>query len=250
MKLFLTSSIGGSYIQDGKRIPCALDNANHFLDRLKEYWSINSKCLFISSSPDNIEINNSFQNIFIEAFKMSNLSISGMDICDSRNEKAITNYLDNYDVIVLAGGHVPTQNAFFNRIHLKEALNSYKGIIIGISAGTMNCADVVYAQPELEGEATNLAYNKYLDGLHLTKINILPHFQELKGQTLDGLRIVEDISLPDSKIRPFYALVDGSYIFVENNKLTLYGEAYLVQDSSLTKICETNRSIQIQEFKN
>jgi len=113
-------------------------------------------------------------------------------------------------------------------------LKSYKGIIIGISAGSMNCADVVYAQPELDGEAVNLTYEKYLDGLDLTKINILPHFQEIKEQTLDGLRILEDISLPDSKSRPFYALVDGSYIFIENNNSTLYGEA---------KICERNKNI-------
>jgi hypothetical protein len=43
MKLFLTSSIGGSYIENGKRIPCALNNANHFLDHLKQYWTNNSK---------------------------------------------------------------------------------------------------------------------------------------------------------------------------------------------------------------
>lgn len=245
MKLFLTSSIGGSYIENGRRIPCALNNANHFLDHLKKYWTNNSKCLLISSEPDNEEISNSFKTVFTEAFKISNLSLSEMDVCDRRNEHEITDYLYNYDVIVLTGGHVPTENQFFNRIHLKELLKSYKGIIIGLSAGTMNCADVVYAQPELDGEATNLTYKKYLDGLHLTKINILPHFQEIKEQTLDGLRVLEDISLPDSKIRPFYALVDGSYIFVENSKSTLYGEAYWVHEGILTKICEMDRNIQL-----
>lgn len=245
MKLFLTSTIGGSYIEEGKRIPCALMNDNQFLDHLKEHWIYDSKCLIVSSSPDNIEINDSFKTIFAEAFKLSELSFSEMDVCDRRNANDISSYLYNYDVIILSGGHVPTQNQFFNKIQLKELLKSYKGIIIGISAGTMNAADVVYAQPEIDGEAISPTYSRYLDGLDLTKINILPHFQEIKELTLDGLRILEDISIPDSKIRPFYGLVDGSYIFVENNKSTLYGEAYWLQDGVSTKICEKDEKIHL-----
>ena len=30
------------------------------------------------------------------------------------------------DVIILTGGHVPTQNAFFNKIGLKEKLKGYR----------------------------------------------------------------------------------------------------------------------------
>ena len=243
MKLFLTSSIGGSYKENGRRIPCALMNENHFLDHIKKYWTNNSKCLLISSEPDNETLSNSLKTVFTEAFKLSNLSLSEMDVCDRRNDNEIADSIYDYDVIMLTGGHVPTQNRFLNRIHFKELLKSYKGIIIGISAGSMNCADVVYAQPELDGEAVNLTYEKYLDGLDLTKINILPHFQEIKEQTLDGLRILEDISLPDSKSRPFYALVDGSYIFIENNNSTLYGEAYWIHEGVLTKICERDKNI-------
>jgi peptidase E len=151
----------------------------------------------------------------------------------------------DYDLLLLAGGHVPTQNKFFNRIHLKELLKSYEGIIIGMSAGTMNCADVVYAQAELDGEAIDTEYQIYLDGLHLTKINILPHFQDVKDLSVDGLRVLEDISLLDSKIRPFYALVDGAYIFVDDNRSVLYGEAYWFNDGNVTKVCDTDKSIEI-----
>lgn len=184
-------------------------------------------------------MNNSFQTIFTEAFKLSDLPVAETDVCDRRNESEIAGYLYKYDVLLLSGGHVPTQN------HLKDLLNTYKGIIIGFSAGSMNCADVVYAQPELDGEATNTEYKKYIDGLHLTKINILPHFQEIKEQTIDGLRVLQDISLPDSKIRPFYALVDGSYIFEENNQSMLYGEAYWIHDGVITKICEVDGHSQL-----
>ncbi len=245
MKVFLTSSIGGSYKENGDRFPCALEGANDFLDLLREHWSHNSKCLLISSDPENDDMNDSFKAIFTEAFRISNLSLSQFDICDRRTESKLADNLYDYDVVLLAGGHVPTQNQFFSRIHLKELLVDYKGIIIGISAGTMNCADVVYAQPELVGEATSLDYQRYLDGLNLTNINILPHFQDIKDFSVDGKRALEDISLPDSWIKPFYALVDGSFVFINENKSTLYGEAYWLQNGIITKICEKNKSLQL-----
>jgi peptidase E len=245
MKLFLTSSIGGSYKENGITIPCALDRANNFLDLLRKYLPMNSKCLILSADPDNEEMNNNFKAGFTETFRISNLLLSKIDVCDRRNESNLVDMIHDYDLLLLAGGHVPTQNKFFNRIHLKELLKSYEGIIIGMSAGTMNCADVVYAQPELDGEVIDTEYQRYLDGLHLTKINILPHFQDVKDLSVDGLRALEDISLLDSKIRPFYALVDGAFIFVDDNRSVLYGEAYWINDGNVTKVCDTNKSIEI-----
>jgi len=245
MKLFLTSSIGGSYVENGSRYPCGLDNSNHFLDLLKGHWTIDSKCLILSSDPEDIELNDSFKVMFEEAFKISDFSLSEIEVCDVRNMSSLEEMLYDYDVIIIAGGHVPIQNKFYNSINLKNLLKIYSGIIISISAGTMNCADVVYAQPELEGEATNPKYQKYINGLDLTKINILPHYQELKDLTLDGLRVIEDISLPDSFIRPFYALVDGAFIYVENHESIIYGEAYLLQDGTITKVCDTDKHFQI-----
>lgn len=245
MKLFLTSSVGASYKVDGKRVPCALNNSNHFLDLLKEHWTMNANCLIISSDPESEEINDSFKAIYSEAFQLSNLSISKFDVCDSRNESRLADIIYDYDVLFLAGGHVPTQNQFFDRIQLAKLLRDFEGVIIGNSAGTMNCADIVYAQPEIEGEAINQNYQRYLDGLGLVKISFLPHFQDLKELLIDGLRVIEDISIPDSKIRSFYALTDGAYVFVNAGKSVLYGEAYLINNGIIEKICETNKSIEL-----
>ncbi len=245
MKLFLTSSIGGSYKKNGVRIPCEIDGSNHLLELLKEYWPKDPKCLILSSDPENEEMNDSFRNVYSEAFNLSNLPLPVMHVCDRRNEGRLADLLYDYNVVLLSGGHVPTQNRFFNRIHLKELMRAFKGIVIGISAGSMNCAEVVYAQPESDGEATDPRYERYLEGLHLTNINILPHFQEIKNLTLDGFRILEDISLPDSKKRPFYALADGSYILVDDNKSTLYGEAYWIEDGTITKICDSGQKVQL-----
>ena len=141
-------------------------------------------------------------------------------------------------MIILGGGHVPTQNQFFEQINLFERIKKFEGIIIGISAGTMNCADIVYAQPELDGEAIDPNYKRFLKGLNLTKFQIIPHYHSIKNKKLDGLRIIEDITYDDSIGRCFYALPNGSYIYQTQNEAYLYGEGYKIEDKILAQICE------------
>ena len=80
------------------------------------------------------------------------------------------------DLIILAGGHVPTQNAFFQDIGLRKLIKDYQGVVLGISAGTMNAADRVYIQPEEPGE-TVPEFQRFGEGLGITRINVLPHYQ-------------------------------------------------------------------------
>ena len=94
----------------------------------------------------------------------------------------------------MAGGHVPTQNKFMDQLRLRERLKDYHGIVVAWSAGSMNCADTVYAGSELEGEAIDPLYKRWITGLGLTDINIFPHLQSLKVDFLDGQRLIEDIT--------------------------------------------------------
>jgi len=241
MIVYLTSHIGGSYKKNGLRVATQLSTENGFLDSLQKHWKDNSKVLIISADANDIERNDSIRNIFAASFPMSGLPISQMHICDNRNEKLL-NEITHYDVIILAGGHVPTQNKFFKRIRLKENIKKFDGILIGISAGTMNSAEVVYAQPELEGESIDKEYERFLSGLGITEL-ILPHYQEIKNDILDGKRLFEDITYPDSFGREFYALEDGSYFIIENQTTTLFGTAYLIKDGDIKQICEKDKSI-------
>lgn len=158
--------------------------------------------MIISADADDIEVNDSIMNIFAASFPMSGLSISQIYICDHRNENLVDK-IAGHDVLILSGGHVPTQNKFFEKIRLKERINDFDGILVGISAGTMNSAEVVYAQPELEGESVDKEY----------------------GRFLSGQRLFEDITYSDSYGREFYALKDGSYFMPENKTATLFGDA-------------------------
>lgn len=111
----------------------------------------------------------------------------------------------------------------------------------------MNCADLVYAGPELEGEAIAPSYQRRLPGVGLTDINIFPHFQSLKDDWLDGMRLIEDITYADSVGHEILALNDGSYVLIDDGKVTLYGEAYRIKDRQQWKICKDGESVTLSE---
>jgi dipeptidase E len=67
---------------------------------------------------------------------------------------------------------------------------------------------------------------------------LLPHYQEVKDDVLDGLRLFEDITFPDSMGRTFYAVPDGSWLFIENGREELRGEAYRIRDGVIARVSE------------
>lgn len=237
MILFLTSSPCTNDMPEGVELPCILNEDNGFVEQLKKYWKPDSRCLIISADPTNYGMNDEMADTFFRAFSYHGLTLSDMVICDDRNAGEIDVFLKESAVIILAGGHVPTQMEFFDRLGLRELIQEFTGIVIGISAGTMNCAKWVYAQPEEEGESVDPDYVRFFQGLGLTKINVLPHYQNVKYNILDGKRLFEDITYGDSFGNEFYALVDGSYILVEEGKSVLHGTVYRIKDGELKRIC-------------
>lgn len=63
----LTSSIGGSYKVDGKRVPTVLLSENGLTNMIKSYWKIDSKVLIISASPEDFQQNDSILYCLKEA---------------------------------------------------------------------------------------------------------------------------------------------------------------------------------------
>ena len=244
MKAILTSSLGGQIKVDGKRIPTKLMENNGLLNTIRSSWKENANVLIISGSPVFYDKNDSVISCLKESFSLSGLSSSEFLMCDERN-KEIINRLSEMDVLILAGGHVPSQNAFLKELMIKERLLAWDGLLIAWSAGSMNCAEVVYAGPELPGEAIDPEYQRWINGLGITEINIFPHFEELKDEMLDGMRLIEDITYSDSMGHEIIALNNGSYIVADNGVETVYGEAYSIKDGAQKQICEDGKWIQL-----
>ena len=244
MKAILTSSLGGQVKIDGKRLPAKLPETNGLLKCIKDVWKKDSKVMIISGSPEYFDKNDSVLFCLKGAFSLSELGTSEVLMCDERN-KEIIERLPEIDVLILAGGHVPTQNSFMKTIGLKERLQSWDGLLIAWSAGSMNCAEMVYAGPELPGEAIDPNYQRWISGLGITKTNIFPHFEVLKDEMLDGMRLIEDITYSDSMGHEIIALNNGSFIVVDNGTEVLYGEAYSIKNGEQRQICTDDKWIQL-----
>lgn len=229
MIYFLTSS------------PCLPDSpllnpVNGFVDELKKALPGPCRVLFICSDPDQPSLTYGFAEDMRDSFAQIGVDFTGVDVLERENQSRCGELLANVGLIFLVGGHVPTQNEFFRELGLRERLKGWDGVIVGVSAGSMNAADVVYAQPEEPGEAVDPEYRRFLPGLGLTKTMLLPHYQMVRDNVLDGLRLYEDITSADSMGRRFYVLVDGSYLLGRDGQEELRGEAYLMENGSLTQI--------------
>ena len=238
MVCFLTSRIDNP--DTGK-----LNPANQFIRELQTHFPNPCRALDICSDPEGWEKSDFYAALTKSGFENAGFSFEQFLSLDSRNENQAAELVRKSNLLILSGGHVPTQNRFFDKIRLRGLMKDYNGVVIGISAGSMNSADIVYAQPEEEGEAIDPAYQRFLSGLNLTKTSLIPHYQEIKDDILDGLRIFEDIAYPDSMGKAFYAIPDGSYLFINDCKEELRGEAYLIKDGLITQVSSHNDIISL-----
>ena len=211
---------------------------NGFVDKLLEYWRKNTKLLFIASDPDDhIEMDFRSEEVY-EVFMEAGLPVKEMRVLDHRTGTSAAKLIAWADVIFLAGGHAPTELKFFNEIGLRELIKGFDGILIGLSAGSVNMADIAYMPPELDGEAIDPNYIRFLPGLNLTTLQILPHRDYLRNAVIDGKRYMEDIVLPDSYGRRFYMITDGSFFSIENGVTRFYGSGDIISNGLVTQLKE------------
>ena len=236
MTLFLTSSPSGCPFEPGPAVP-RLDQRNHFVANLRAVWQHPRLGLALAADPNAHQENDAMCRVFRQSFADAQLPLTDLVPCDSRNPEEICALLARSSFVMLCGGHVPTQNHFFSQLGLPALLQNYHGIVLGVSAGSMNAARLVYAAPEEPGEAADPHYCRWLSGLGLTETRILPHYQFIRDHILDGQR-VEDIALADSRQHPFLALPDGSYLMCAEGHETLYGRAWYFTDGTMDEINE------------
>ena len=231
-QLFLVSS---PFTEPGK----PLNENNKFVERLLKCE--HHSALMVTSAPSDIRFSESFSYAIQHTMALSGITFENYIILDDRNKMDAQELVAASDFIILGGGHVPTQNAFFADIGLKDCMKNFDGTVLGISAGSMNAASIVYAQPEEEGEAVDPKYSRFLEGLGLTNVMLLPHYQDTKDRILDGKKLFEEVTYPDSFGRQFIAICDGSYLYADGTAERICGEAYLIQNGTISKICDEGK---------
>lgn len=234
MKIFLTSSPTLGWAGD-------LNPANGMLDELRKALPWKTKCVMVTSYPDNQEITDRMAWELRECFERADLAFAHYEVLDRRTAPYAQRMIMQANFLIFCGGHVPTEHAFFEDVNLRKLLKNWDGVIMTISAGSMNCAEIVYSTPEYDGEAIDPHYQLHMRGLGLTKVNILPHFQTLKDCKIDGFRLVDDIIARDSWRHPVYCLPDGSYFYITDTVTELRGEAWCMKNGKLKLVCKENQ---------
>lgn len=233
MRLFLASNIGGIKKENGNKMPVKFFEDNKFLKNMKESIKDYNKFVIIASDPDNYELNDNYLKLDTEILALSGLKFKESLVLDNRNKEDIGNILKNSSLIFLSGGNTFQQNMFLNAIRLKDYIKETDACIVGISAGAINSAEIVFSSPENEKDLTR---SVILKGLALTTINVEPHFD------LDNPNKIQmDSIIKESNNRIIYGLPDKSYIF--NNKV--YGKCYRIYKENIELISNDDEIIDI-----
>ncbi|MBQ7000825.1 MAG: Type 1 glutamine amidotransferase-like domain-containing protein [Oscillospiraceae bacterium] len=232
MTLFITSS---PFIDEAPK--AILSDRNQFIDRIRAAMPENPDVVFVASDPQDHAGTCAFASITCAAFAEVGIHFGSYQVLTGMTARRAYSMLSHCDFVVLCGGHVPTQNAFFRKIRLRHLLKAFAGTVMGISAGSMNTAGTVYVQPEEPGESAP-EFERFAPGLGLTEVNILPHYQKVKDNILDGKRLFEDITYVDSLGHQFFALPDNSYFYQDDDGLLLCGEGYRLKDGILEQLTE------------
>ena len=205
------------------------------------------RVLLVSAAPDDRKFTDYVLDSMSDCIRNSGITPSSVTMLDRRNAGIAPDLVHSADWIVLCGGHVPTQNRFLHELGLKELLKDFDGLVMGCSAGSMNCAERVYSHPELPGEAVDPQYSRWLEGLGLTQRQLIPHYDQVRGVVLDGRRLFEDVVFPDSWRHRFHTFPDGGYILSKDGRETLYGTAWEISNGQMRQVSAEN---QVYTFMN
>ncbi len=195
-----------------------------FINVLKTYIQSGSNFVFVASEFENIyERTDWYCEQFIKMFSDCGIIFDHVKVIDNRTSKESAQIaVRNADVIWLAGGDTPTQFAYIESYGLIPCLREHNGVIIGMSAGSINMAKTAVCT--LTCEHSELVI---YDALGLVDFSVEPH--------LDKSNIAEELLLLSEKY-PLYGICDDGAI-VCTEKETLYiGDVFLIDNRHVTQL--------------
>ena len=170
--------------------------------------------VFVVSDFADVEGNPRWAGKIRSQFAAIGVQFARCDIVDSSvSPGQAADYIRQAQAVWLSGGDTFRQMESFRAYHLKEALQAFDGVVIGMSAGSINMAERVVRPRDVRENHPEL---QIYQGLGLVDLNIEPHLD------LSDTEHQRDI-WEASRHAPIYGLFDGSFILVDGARPVVYG---------------------------
>ena len=243
MKLFLLSdSLESVRDDDGNKIAVNIVEKNEFKENLFQLIRNGKKFLFICNTPEYEEYNENSAKCIFDALIREGLGYTEYVVLDNRTKDRAKELILGADLIYIQGGDIDPVLNFLDSVNGRECLRDTNAVIVGKSAGAMICSEDIYYYPETNEQ---VGHEKWVKGYGYVDITMIPHFTFDKGNMycFGDFDLLNDYYLPDSIGHKIYAIPNGSYIMVDSGVTSLYGEAYIISDGKVEKICDDDSSV-------
>lgn len=126
------------------------------------------------------------------------------------------------DVVWLSGGDTPVQFAYLIKYGLDEVIRQHQGVIIGMSAGSINLAKTAICTMTCHHDKLEI-----YRALGCVNLSVEPHFNREN---------ITDELVQLSKKYTIYGLCDNSIVICSDGKTEFYGDIYKISNGIIDKI--------------
>lgn len=183
-----------------------------------------NKFAFVASEFEKThEKTDKYFHFFLNMFEEADIHFEEAYVIDGRmSADEAQKRVAEADVIWLSGGDTPTQFGYFQKYSLDTVIKQHDGIIIGMSAGSINMAKTSICTLSC-GHFKQEIYN----GLACVDISVEPHFirEEVSDELIDL-----------SKKYTIYGLCDESFIVCSGETIEFYGEIYILSQGNIERV--------------
>lgn len=162
-------------------------------------------------------------NLFLHMFEAAGIHFEETYVVDGRMTAGdAQTRVKTADVIWLSGGDTPTQFHYLQKYGLDQILKQHDGVLIGMSAGSINMAKTAICTLSCEHYKQEI-----YEGLGCVEVSVEPHF--VRSDVSDEL-------LELSKKYVIYGLCDESIIVCTDENIEFHGEIYRIYHESIEEI--------------
>jgi peptidase E len=195
-----------------------------FCKLLKTYLKNGMNFVFVASEFQKIyDKTDWYCNHFLTMFSDCGITFDNVKVIDSRMSKeSAQDSVRNADVLWLAGGDTPTQYAYLEAYGLIPCIREHKGVVIGMSAGSINMAKTAVCTLTCEHDEL-----KIYEAMGLVEFSVEPHF--------DIENVTEELLMLSERY-PLYGICDDGAIICSEDKTLYIGDVVLIENGHVTRV--------------